>query len=207
MIKHPLDLLAWKKKMRIYSHPNLHLNANVLGLAQNHGNEEHYSSGASILWLCSLPSQEQCGLPVQQLGEDWWAQSKSTPLCAFGMLSSFSGDTGVVMDQAAGWDLLGTSTTSARGHRSLCSFWAALLPASQSLPKAKVTKSCHPTKAVDPKKCWTLLSPPACARPSPTTQQPRHPRPIRLPAGNYKGRQLNRWLPATTHPVCLKTWQ
>lgn len=84
MIKHPLDLLAWKKKMRIYSHPNLHLNANVLGLAQNHGNEEHYSSGASILWICLLPSQERCDLPIQRLGEDWWAQWScipNPPLC------------------------------------------------------------------------------------------------------------------------------
>lgn len=100
--------------MRIYRCPNLHLNANVAVLAWNRGNEEHYSSSATITRLCLVPSREQRELSIQWLGEDRRVlYPKSTPACVFRMLSSFPGDAGMVMDQAIGWDFLATSTTKA----------------------------------------------------------------------------------------------
>ena len=101
----------------IYRRPNLHLNANVAVLARNHGNEEHYNSSATIVRLCLVPSRERRDLPIQQVGEGQWAQWSCLPIlpppCAFGMLSSFPRDAGMVMDQAIGWDLLGTSPAKA----------------------------------------------------------------------------------------------
>lgn len=196
--------------MRIYRHPDLHLNANVAALARNRGNEEHYSGSTTIIQLYLVISWEQHDLHIQQLGGHQWALWSCIPKPPLhghaGCLVFFPRDAGMVMDQAIVWNLLGTSTAKAMREGTqeslILGSEAARFP---RVPQGDGHKEMSSHQVVIQRKpstlCWTLPSPPALCQPSPTTNQPSLSIPIHLPTRNYGRHQLNPWLPPTTHPV------
>lgn len=96
----------------------LHLNANVVGLAQNRGSEEHSQNRGNEeqfqqrghLWLHLVPLREHRDVPIQWLGQErqaQWAWIPNPP--RFGMLGSFPRDSGVD-GSTRGWDLPSAGT-------------------------------------------------------------------------------------------------